>query len=86
MGLFTDHPASVGESYGQHFRFATGIGARMVAGGMACIVHGLLPFLLQTTGSRTIRALHADIQSPRPNGVQTGGVQTGALPEPEYLI
>lgn len=56
---FTEHPATVGETYFQHQRFAMGVGLRMIIGGLACLVHGLLPFLCTTTGSRTIKALHA---------------------------
>jgi hypothetical protein len=56
--LFTDHPSTVGESYGQHFLAACGFGLRMVAGGLACLVHALLPFLFVTTGSRTISRLY----------------------------
>lgn len=55
---FTDHPRSVGESYLQHLRFAAGVGGTMVAGGLACFVHALFPFLCETTGSRTIRRLN----------------------------
>jgi hypothetical protein len=57
MRFFTEHPASVGETYGEHFVFAVSLGSRMVAGGLACIVHGVLPEFCKTTGSRTIRAL-----------------------------
>ena len=56
--LFRDHPASVGETYGEHLVHATGFGLRMIAGGFACILHGLLPFLFVRTGSRQIRTLH----------------------------
>lgn len=56
--LFTDHPASVGETYGQHFRHASGFGLRMILGGFACLVHGLLPFVFVRTGSTQIRSLH----------------------------
>ena len=56
---FNDHPASVGESYTGHLRFALRFGASMVVGGCACMVHGLLPFCLTTSGSRRVRALHA---------------------------
>ena len=59
LRLFTEHPASVGETYFQHLRFASRTGATMVVGGLACFVHGLMPFLCTTTGSRTIRALAA---------------------------
>lgn len=55
---FTQHPSSVGESYGEHLVVATGFGARMLAGGLACLVHGLLPFLFTRTGSRIIADLH----------------------------
>ena len=54
----TEHPASVGETYSEHLRAASGFGIAMVGGGLACLVHALLPFLFVTTGSRTIGALH----------------------------
>ena len=56
--LFTEHPASVGESYWQHLRHATGFGLRMVVSGLACILHGVLPFLFVRTGSRQVALLH----------------------------
>jgi hypothetical protein len=56
--LFTAHPEAVGESYGGHFVVATGFGLRMVLGGLACLVHAVLPFAFVTTASRTIRELH----------------------------
>ena len=55
---FTEHPASVGESYWQHLRRAVGFGARMVCGGCACLVHAFLPFLFVRTGSTCIQELH----------------------------
>lgn len=55
---FTEHPASVGESYRQHLAHASGFGIRMVMGGFACILHGLLPFLFVKTGSKQIETLH----------------------------
>ncbi len=55
---FTEHPASVGESYGQHLGRATSFGLRMVFAGIACVLHGLLPFLFVRTGSRAIAELN----------------------------
>ena len=55
---FTEHPRDVGETYGEHFVTATGFGMAMLLGGLACMVHGVLPFLCTSTGSRTIRRLH----------------------------
>jgi hypothetical protein len=59
LRLFTEHPASVGETYFEHLKFASRTGTMMLAGGCACIIHGLMPFLCTTTGSRTIRTLAA---------------------------
>ena len=56
---FTAHPASVGETYGQHLRFALDFGARMALGGLAASLHALLPFLFITTASRTLDELTA---------------------------
>jgi hypothetical protein len=55
---FTDHPSSVDESYFQHMGMAFGFGGRMLWGGLACLVHGLFPWLCMTRGSDTIRGLH----------------------------
>ena len=55
---FTKHPTEVGETYGEHFMVATGFGTAMIAGGLACLVHAILPFCFTTTGSQTIRRLH----------------------------
>ena len=59
---FTAHPSSVGESYIQHGFFACRYGAKMTAGGIAAFVHGILPFLFQTTGSRITRELNATLE------------------------
>ena len=56
--LFTRHPASVGETYGEHLGMAASFGWRMVAGGLACLVHAVFPFLFEYTASRHIRCLH----------------------------
>jgi hypothetical protein len=59
MNPFTAHPASVGETYVQHCRFALRFGTRMLTGGAAAIVHALFPFLFVTTASRINDALVA---------------------------
>ena len=63
--MFQDHPASVGETYAQHLVQATGFGFRMILGGMACILHGVLPFAFVKTGSRQIQTLHRRMISNR---------------------
>ena len=64
--VFLSHPRDVGESYFEHMATAFGVGGRMIAGGAACLVHGVAPALFGTTGSRTIRALHARISGRKP--------------------
>jgi Family of unknown function (DUF6356) len=55
---FTEHPATVGESYGEHLFRALCFGTRMTLAGLACVVHGVLPFLFVRTGSRAIAELN----------------------------
>ena len=59
MNPFTAHPASVGETYGEHCRFALGFGARMLFGGIAAMIHAVLPFLFVATAGRTLDELNA---------------------------
>jgi hypothetical protein len=58
LKLFTEHPASVGETYLGHCRNALGFGVSMVVAGIACIVHAFFPFAFVQTGSNAIRRLH----------------------------
>lgn len=58
LRAFTEHPASVGETWRGHSLQATRFGARMIAGGLACVVHGIFPFLFVKTGSKCIAELH----------------------------
>jgi hypothetical protein len=55
---FTSHPSDVGETYSEHFGVAMSFSGAMIAGGLACAVHAVLPFLFTSTGSQTIRQLH----------------------------
>lgn len=65
MKLFTDHPASVGESYFEHMGMATSFAVRMIGGGLACLLHGLLPFLFVRTGSLQVALLHERMVTKR---------------------
>ena len=58
LQLFTAHPASVGETYCAHLRAASAIALRLLAEGIGCLVHALLPFLLQRAASDCVRELH----------------------------
>lgn len=63
--LFFDHPASVGESYAEHFLVASRFGITMIGAGIAGVIHGVLPFAFKTTGSRTVMRLNQQIVDKR---------------------
>jgi hypothetical protein len=63
--MFTEHPASVGETYGEHLVHASSFGIRMVLAGLACMVHAALPFLIVRTGSQAITELNAQMLARR---------------------
>ena len=56
--LFTDHPASVGETYLGHLAFAGWFASRLFLAGFAALAHALLPFLFERTASRIVRELY----------------------------
>ena len=57
-GKFTAHPATVGETYGQHFVSAMGFSLSMLRAAFCCGVHALLPFMFEKTGSDCITELY----------------------------
>lgn len=63
--LFAEHPATVGETYTQHMRMATGFGLAMIGGGLACLVHAVLPFAFVTRGSETVARLYERMVTSR---------------------
>ncbi|OLO08702.1 hypothetical protein BTW08_05105 [Salinicola sp. MH3R3-1] len=60
--LFTDHPASVEESYFEHLRFAGAFAGQLLLAGLAASIHAVLPFLFESTASRIITQLHTRLQ------------------------
>jgi hypothetical protein len=68
--LFNDHPHAVGETYGEHLAMAATFAGHMFLGALACLAHGLAPFLFQSTGSRQIRRLHAAMVADRSHAAQ----------------
>jgi hypothetical protein len=72
---FTRHPAAVGETYGEHLVFASGIGSRLLLAGAACLLHGIFPFLFERTGSRTIIDLHTRVTGGARARLQPSGAE-----------
>lgn len=55
---FTAHPASVDETYGEHFLFALGFAGKLGYAAFAALVHAILPFAYEKTASTIIRDLY----------------------------
>ena len=63
--LFTDHPRDAGESYLEHQRFALGVGLRLMAAGLAAVIHAVIPCLFTHTAGDTIRRLNVTLRDRR---------------------
>lgn len=75
LRAFTDHPASVNETYGEHFVFAGRFGLKLIGAGLAACIHGFLPFAFKTTASRTVQemARKTSVRSAAGANVGTAG-------------
>ena len=76
--LFKDHPASVDETYWQHFAAAMGFGLRMMWGGLVCMVHAIVPGAFCTKGSDTICELHERMVTNRRRKAEARAMLVGA--------
>ena len=63
--IFTRHPASVGQTWVQHCRFALAVSRTLTVAAAAAVVHALVPALCETTASRAVDRLHAQIHGLR---------------------
>lgn len=61
--LFTAHPESLDESYGQHFGHALSYAGRLFAASFCAFTHALLPFLFEKTASNLIKQMHAEMMA-----------------------
>ena len=66
--LFLRHPRSIGESYGEHFTTAGGFGLQLISGGVACLVHALVPAWFEHSASNTVHRLHDFMMARRARG------------------
>lgn len=57
--IFLDHPATVDETYGQHFLFALKFSGALFAAAGAALVHALIPCLFEKTASKAVARLYA---------------------------
>ncbi len=61
--IFTEHPHSVGETYGEHFLFALRFAGLLFGASAAALVHALLPFCFEKTASQLIRGMVAEMDA-----------------------
>ena len=80
IAAFTEHPASVGESYFTHMGMALRFGLRMLFCGLACLIHAVLPFLFVKTGSKTITHLHDTMVANRHRAARDSTNLSGSSP------
>ena len=59
--LFTDHPATVNETYFGHMKFAFGFAFWLGVAAVAALVHAIIPALCETTASRILTRLHSRV-------------------------
>ena len=59
--ISAEHLASVGESYFEHLGRAAGFGARLMASGLACLIHAILPMAFTHAGSDAVQRLHREM-------------------------
>ena len=79
--LFVEHPQSVGETYFEHMGVAFGFGFRMLGAALACMVHGLIPGLFKTTGSKAVICLHNKLVTNRCRHMPDAPCTIASLPE-----
>jgi hypothetical protein len=80
--IFLSHPRSVGESYSEHAATAARFGATMVVGGVACLIHAVLPTLFPRSASDRVKRLYAQMVARQPAFAE----RRPAFHEPEWQI
>ena len=76
--LFQEHPKSLGMSWAEHGAGAIKIGARMIGGGLAYIVHAIIPALFTQTAGKVVSSLHDHMVSRK-----AGAANPNAWPDYE---
>lgn len=73
---FTEHPATVGETYGQHFFASTGFGLALLRAAFYCGVHAILPFVFEKAGSESITRIYDRMVAERGRREKDRGLNT----------
>lgn len=73
---FTEHPASVGETYGEHMRVSLGFARTLAVAAGAALVHAVVPSLCKKSASTRIRAMHDTISSGARGAAHAASIET----------
>tara|TARA_R100001163_G_C4964914_1_gene127184 strand:- start:160 stop:369 length:210 start_codon:yes stop_codon:yes gene_type:complete len=65
LKLFTKHPNSVGESYFKHMRTAFKYSLILIGLSAIAVIHGIFPFLFETTTSSKIKQMSVEMGKSR---------------------
>ncbi|HVF82689.1 MAG TPA: DUF6356 family protein [Sphingomicrobium sp.] len=57
LASIRDHLRDAGESYLEHLRFAGLVGTMLLAAGVACFIHALVPALCRRSASSIVRSV-----------------------------
>ena len=76
------HLTEAGETYWEHFHFATTIGLLALAAGVAALLHALIPGICTTAASRTIRHLGQLID----NRSQIDAIESAAIEAKAFAL
>ena len=63
--LLLAHPRTVGETYVEHAGIAGRFGATMVAGGVKCLIHAILPSVFERSASDCVAKLNGELTRRR---------------------
>jgi hypothetical protein len=58
FSIFSQHPSSVGESWGEHAANAWSFSWQLQLAAIAALIHAVLPFMFTKTASKIVTNLH----------------------------
>jgi len=59
--IFSEHPQSLGMSWGSHAVGAVGISLRLIGAGVACLIHAIVPVWFTQTAGKTVTEMYHDM-------------------------
>ncbi|MDH3684030.1 MAG: DUF6356 family protein [Acidimicrobiia bacterium] len=77
---FTEHPASVDETYGEHLRVALHFSGQLAVASAAAAVHALAPWLCTRSASTKVAQLNVEMTSGARAPKPAAGNVTGSPP------